>query len=62
MKRKVLFISICYLYGLFSAFAQNNSVLSAGDWYKISVNQDGIYKLTYADFNELNINLENLFI
>ena len=35
--------------------AQQNSVLSSGDFYKISVENDGIYQLTYSDFQQLNI-------
>lgn len=32
-----------------------NSVLSAGNWYKIAVNQTGIYKLTYEQLTALGI-------
>ena len=38
-----------------------NSVLSEGNWYKLSIEEAGIYKLDY-DFieNQLDINIENL--
>ena len=42
--------------------AQQNSVLSSGDFYKISVENDGIYQLTYSDFQELNISINNIDI
>lgn len=49
-----------YIHG--SVFAQGNSVLSDGDWYKISVVQDGIHKLSYSNLSTLNIDLDNLQI
>ncbi|MAZ54379.1 MAG: hypothetical protein CMP55_01040 [Flavobacteriales bacterium] len=38
----------------------DNSVLSSGNWYKISLNNDGIYRLSYQDLENLGINLSNL--
>ena len=38
----------------------DNSVLSSGNWYKISLNTDGIYRLSYQDLENLGINLSNL--
>jgi hypothetical protein len=32
-----------------------NSVLSSGKWYKIAVNKDGIYKITYQDLQKMGI-------
>jgi hypothetical protein len=32
------------------------SVLSSGNWYKVSVAKDGVYKLTYADLLSLGMN------
>jgi hypothetical protein len=42
--------------------AQQNSVLSSGDFYKISVENDGIYQITFSDFQELNISTNNIDI
>ena len=42
--------------------AQENSILSSGDFYKISVEKDGVYQLTYSDFQQLNISTDNLDI
>ena len=40
--------------------AQQNSVLSSGNWYKIGVAEDGIYRLSYSDFQNLGVNTSNL--
>lgn len=37
-----------------------NSVLSQGEWYKIGVTQNGIYKLTRDDLQELGVNVNVL--
>ena len=36
----------------------DNSVLASGDWYKIKVYNDGIYKLDYEFLNQIGIDLE----
>lgn len=36
------------------------SVLSTGDWYKISVQESGIYKIGFADLQAYGINPENI--
>ena len=45
---------------LLNLSAQNNSVLANGNWYKVSTNQDGIYKLNYSDFQTLGVSVANL--
>jgi len=37
-----------------------SSVLGAGDWYKISVEKDGVYKIDKAFLTSCGINVENL--
>ena len=37
-------------------FAQDNSVLSSGKWYKLSVNQDAVYKIDFSQFRKMGIN------
>jgi hypothetical protein len=37
-----------------------NSVLSSGSWYKVTVREDRIYKLTFADLQELGMNPASL--
>ena len=58
MKRISLFIVLIMF--VLQLVAQSNryaesSVLSTGDWYKIQVEQSGIYKLTYEQLKEMGI-------
>ena len=59
--KKRIFILLFFLVHLI-VDAQQNSVLSSGDFYKISVENDGVYQLTYSDFQQLNISTNNLDI
>jgi len=38
----------------------SNSVLSIGTWYKIAVNQDGVYKLDKNFFNSIGVNIADI--
>lgn len=38
------------------------SVLKNGDWYKISVDENAVYSLTFEDFQSLGINTNNLSV
>ena len=63
--QKLLFVELqLSLLDTFSARKSNttieHSVLSTGNWYKIAVNVDGIYRLTYQDLQELGLNVSNL--
>ena len=60
--RNIIFILILFFSIYNHLLAQENSVLSSGDWYKISVSNDGIHQLTYTDFQDLNIPTSNLDI
>ena len=44
----------------FFLFAQQNSVLSNGDWYKIFVEETGVYQITYDDLSAYGIDIENI--
>lgn len=44
----------------FNSFGDNNSVLSSGDWFKISTKKNGIYKVSFFDLEELGVNISNL--
>lgn len=33
----------------------NNSVLASGNWFRIKVQQDGIYKVTYEELNQMGV-------
>lgn len=37
-----------------------NSVLSSGDWFKIAVLNEGVFKLTYEFLNDLGIDIDNV--
>ncbi len=39
---------------------KNNSVLSSGNWYKICVDETGVYKIDYDDLLQLEINPEQI--
>ena len=43
-----------------TSMSQQSSVLQSGNWYKIALSQDGIYQITYDDFQNLGINISNL--
>lgn len=42
--------------------SQNSSLLSSGDWYEITTNENGIYKIDYSFLSELGINMSSLNI
>lgn len=44
----------------YSPFLKSNSILQNGKWYKISVNKDGAYKITYAFLKQLGIDPETI--
>lgn len=37
-----------------------NSVLRSGDWFKVGITEDGVYKLTYEQLQSLGMNVTNL--
>ena len=37
-----------------------SSVLATGDWYKIKLNKNGIYKVTYNELSEMGFNMSTL--
>lgn len=38
----------------------SNSVLASGNWYKVAVAQDGVYRLTYSDLEALGMDVESI--
>lgn len=38
----------------------NNSVLSSGDWYKIAVLKNGVFKLSYSFLKDLGLDIDNI--
>lgn len=52
-KLAVIFsITLC----LFQQLQAQNSVLNTGNWYKLSTEKEGIYKITYSDLQSYGIN------
>jgi len=43
-----------------SAAFKNTSVLNSGEWYKIAVNRDGVFKLTNSFFKKHNIDVTSI--
>ena len=51
----LLFLCISISIGAQSSRYAESSVLSTGDWYKIQVDQTGIYKLTYEQLVDMGV-------
>ena len=60
--RKIIFIIILSLHFNVFLLGQENSVLSSDKWYKVSVTNTGVHKLSYKDFQNLNIELNDINI
>ena len=60
MMKNYLILLLFQIIFLLNLSAQNSSVLSSGNWYKISTNQNGIYKLDYTDFQALGVGVANI--
>ena len=43
-----------------SLASAENSVLSTGDWFKISVTENGIHRLTYQNLLDLGVNVQSI--
>ena len=61
MRRKLVLVLYSFIVTVF-VYSQNDSYFDNGDWYKISVENDGIHRLTYSDLSSFGINLNNLNI
>lgn len=57
--KKLLFFIVLVCAG-FSATAQSHSVLSQGNWVKVSTDSTGIYRLTYYDLQSMGVDVNNL--
>ena len=60
--RTIIFILILSLHFNVFLLGQENSVLSSNKWYKVSVTNTGVHKLSYNDFQNLNIALNDIDI
>ncbi len=55
--KNVFFVVLLLLLATIPTYGDGNtsSVMASGDWYKISVDRDGIYQITYAELRNLGI-------
>jgi hypothetical protein len=61
LSTKAKIVTLLFCTGLLvSGFGQVNSVLSSGDWYKFSVENDGIYKINYDLLRKAGINPDQI--
>ena len=59
--KKLLFCTLLFCFYISSKSEENtNSVLASGNWYKVSVQQDGVYKISHSNLSDLGINTSNL--
>jgi len=61
MKKYLLLLILNTLF-LIDILSQDNSVLSSGDWFEITTDKNGVYKLDYADLQSLGVDLSSLSI
>lgn len=60
MKNLLFFILFFFCAISSKATEQSASVLASGNWYKIAVQQDGVYKLSHSNLSALGVNTSNL--
>jgi len=61
MNRCLFFLLLQIVFSL-TLLSQVNSVLSSGNWYELTTQQNGIYQLTYSDIQELGVSTSNIQI
>ncbi len=59
VKKAFLGLLAIFFIGFFDAHA-DNSVLSSGTWYKMSISSTGMYKLTYSDLSNMGIDVAKI--
>ncbi|MBL6444929.1 type IX secretion system sortase PorU [Fulvivirga sp. 29W222] len=62
MTRNLRVIIILFYLFTFSqaAISQDNSVLSSGDWFKLTIEKDGVYKITHSKLQEMGIDVASI--
>ena len=59
--KKLLFCTLLFCFSISSKSEEKtSSVLASGNWYKVSVQKDGVYKITHTNLSDLGINTSNL--
>ena len=60
--KKIFLFSFLIYFSSPNLWGQYNSVLSQGNWYQISTNTNGVYKLDYFNLSQMGISMSNLQI
>ncbi len=61
MLRKALFLALCVgCYSHLSAQLAQPSVLASGDWFKMKIENRGVYKLTYQYLSNAGVEVNNI--
>ena len=59
--KRILSFTLLFCFSISSKSEENtSSTLASGNWYKIAVQQDGVYKITHSNLSDLGINTSNL--
>ena len=59
--KRILFFILLFCFSISSRSNERiSSVLASGNWYKIAVQQDGVYKITQSNLSDLGVNTSNL--
>jgi len=59
--KRILFFTLLFCFSISSrSDEKTSSVLASGNWYKIAVQQDGVYRITQSDLSDLGVNTSNL--
>ena len=53
--KNVFFTILLIMFPAFSALSNEPSVMAAGDWFRITVDRDGVYRITYAELVNLGL-------
>jgi hypothetical protein len=59
--KRILFFTLLFCFSISSrSDEKTSSVLASGNWYKIAVQQVGVYKITQSNLSDLGVNTSNL--
>ena len=53
--KNVFFVILLFLISIFCSWGNEPSIMASGNWYKITVERDGIYRITYSELQNLGI-------
>tara|TARA_B110000008_G_scaffold128042_1_gene130514 strand:+ start:6064 stop:9489 length:3426 start_codon:yes stop_codon:yes gene_type:complete len=62
LMKKIFFLTLILMLFVANIFAQYSSVLAEGNWFKISTDKSGVYKISYSSLEGLGVEVNNLQI